>query len=687
MFEAIDRGDEHMGLPAYNGGLFVKQGWEQNIVLTDVVFAPILRLLLLESEGEGAHGPVDFADLSVRELGTIYEGLLESELSRAEEDLTIEADKKTKQSKQGNRGLYRPLKGAKQGSELVVGAGNIYVHNTSGERKSTGSYYTPDFCVEHLLDSALEPALEAHFARLDEFGEAGGDAAEISSEMFFDFRVADIAMGSGHFLVAAAERMAERFTAYYKQHRGRLREIAEDLEQLRETASGRLRDVSAPVPRLLRKQGERRGQEGESWEGEEMLLRRQVVARCLYGVDRNDLAVQLARVSLWIHSFVAGLPLSYLDRNLRHGDSLIGVGTLGEIEDKVRAEGGIFKATAEEFLGEAKEALRLLGGNLQSSVAEVKEAEKATKEIEEKLRATEAWCDLMTAARIDPKQPSVPSSKWLEEKRTILETTMHRRAKKTLEGLLPVHFPTAFPEVFLRERQGFDVILGNPPWDNLAFKEDQFWTRYIGGFNGNPQAEKERLKAEKRQTRPDLVKLLQIEHKRYESMRKVLTASSFGEEGKDKSKGKSFGSGDPDLYKIFAWRYWQLLTAPQDEQGEGGYLGVVMPRSLLNSEGSKGYRRKILRSAKNISVTTILNKNQWCFADLHGQYVVVLLAFPKSLQGSDATINTHPVCDNRPAFDARNSAPPHRHQSFGGDEGQHNRNPAELHLASVPRCF
>ena len=137
--------------------------------------------------------------------------------------------------------------------------------------------------MEHLLDSALEPALEAHFARLDEFGEAGGDAAEISSEMFFDFRVADIAMGSGHFLVAAAERMAERFTAYYKQHRGRLREIAEELEQLRETASGRLRDVSAPVPRLLRKQGERRGQEGENWEGEEMLLRRQVVARCLYG--------------------------------------------------------------------------------------------------------------------------------------------------------------------------------------------------------------------------------------------------------------------------------------------------------------------------------------------------------------------------------------------------------------------
>ena len=110
----------------------------------------------------------------MRELGTIYEGLLESELSRAEEDLTIEADKKTKQSKQGNRGLYRPLKGAKRGSKLVVGAGNIYVHNTSGERKSTGSYYTPDFCVEHLLDSALEPALEAHFARLDRIRRGRG---------------------------------------------------------------------------------------------------------------------------------------------------------------------------------------------------------------------------------------------------------------------------------------------------------------------------------------------------------------------------------------------------------------------------------------------------------------------------------------------------------------------------------
>ncbi len=650
LFKSIDKGDRQMGLPAYNGGLFVREEREQNIALKDNIFAPILQKLLLEESDENAWGPVDFADLSVREFGTIYEGLLESELSYAEEALT--ADKKS--------GLYRPMRGVKQGSgkqgsEVVVEAGNIYVHNTSGARKATGSYYTPDFCVEHLLEGSLLPALDAHFARIDERLNA---REQINGEIFFDLRVADIAMGSGHFLVAAAGYMAQRFADYYKQHRGRLSGVATHLEELRTTAERRLRDVSAPVPRSLRvkqreKKGAKQGEKEKYWEGEEMLLRRQVVGRCVYGVDRNELAVQLARVSLWIHSFVPGLPLSYLDRNLLCGDSLVGVGTMAEIEDKVRAEGGrLGEVFAEEFLGDAKEALHSLAQNAQSSVKEVKKAEEEAEEIRDNLRPSEVFCDVMTAMRIDPKQPNVDISRWRQKKKELYGGREHRNAQDTLKGLKPIHFPVAFPEVFLRERQGFDVILGNPPWDKIFADESVFWTRYISGFKGYPQDERKKLVKQRKEDYPTLVDLLEQEKDKQQRLLTVLNRGTYGE------KDKGFGSGHPDLHKVFAWRYWQLLVEPQGERNQGGHLGIVVPRSLLNSEGSKGFRKTIFRSTQYISITTILNKNKWCFTDLHGQYVVVLLAFQKNLQGSDAIIAMHPVCDNRPTFDTLASAIP-----------------------------
>ena len=637
LFEAIDEGDPQLGLPAYNGGLFAKQPWEEGIVLKDNVFAPILQKLLLESSGERARGPVDFADLGVRELGTIYEGLLESELPYTEEALTV--DEKS--------GLYIPIHLAKAGSEVVVEANNIYVHNTSGERKATGSYYTPDFCVEHLLVGSLLPALEEHFTRLDAL-------EQITSEAFFDLRVADIAMGSGHFLVAAAERMAERFVAYYREHREKLQGVEEDLEKLRKTAKQRLDDVSARVPRSLRvKQGEKDGEKEEYWEGELMLLRRQVVGRCVYGVDKNELAVQLARVSIWIHSFVPGLPLSYLDRNLLCGDSLVGVGTIAEIEDKVRAEGGrLGEVFAEEFLGDAKEALHSLAQNAQSSVKEVKKAEEEAEEIRDNLRPSEVFCDVMTAMRIDPKQPNVDISRWRQKKKELYGGREHKKAQARLQGLKPIHFPVAFPEVFLRERQGFDVILGNPPWDKIFADESVFWTRYISGFKGYPQDERKKLVKQRKEDYPTLVDLLEQEKDKQQRLLTVLNRGTYGE------KDKGFGSGHPDLHKVFAWRYWQLLVEPQGERNQGGHLGIVIPRSLLNSEGSKGFRKTIFRSTQYISITTILNKNKWCFTDLHGQYVVVLLAFQKNLQGSDAIIAMHPVCDNRPTFDTLASAIP-----------------------------
>ncbi len=287
IWTAIDQGEKELQIPAYNGGLFTRDAVVSpagaalaKINLQNEVFEPALRdLLLVDME------PVDFRSLSVREFGTIYEGLLESELSVAEQDLALD-----------NKGSYIPLKG---NAVREVAKGEIYLHDRSGARKSSGSYFTKSFAVEHLLDRALVPALDDHLARLSALSEA--DAADA----FFDFRVADIAMGSGHFLVAAVDRVEKAFTDYLAKPdaKGAVGVRAE-LHRLKEAAKASLGDTAEQM----------------TFE-DSQLLRRLIARRCIYGVDLNPLSVELARLSIWIHTFVPGLPLSVLDHNLVVGNA------------------------------------------------------------------------------------------------------------------------------------------------------------------------------------------------------------------------------------------------------------------------------------------------------------------------------------------------------------------------------
>ena len=304
LWEAVNRGNTGWGVPAYNGGLFTDDPAVSEpgaalteLRLTDAELAPALAGLLIDESPEGA-GPVDFRSLSVREFGTIYEGLLESRLSVAQSDLTV---KKAK-----GQAEYVPASGS---DPVEVSAGAVYVHNRSGARKATGSYFTKPFAVTHLLNHALEPALDNHIARLKRLRQAGDDAA--LADAFFDFRCADIAMGSGHFLVAALDRIEARLSGWLALNP--VPAVTAELQRLRKTAVEALGDLAAGV-------------EVET----SSLLRRQVARHCIYGVDRNQVAVELARLAVWVHTFVPGLPLSFLDHNLVCGDSLTGVGNLDE---------------------------------------------------------------------------------------------------------------------------------------------------------------------------------------------------------------------------------------------------------------------------------------------------------------------------------------------------------------------
>ena len=550
LWDAVDRGNRDWGVPAYDGGLFSTDPGVSpsgaaiaGIRLTNAEFGPALSAVLVDRGPEGV-GPVDFRSLSVREFGTIYEGLLESKLSVAQDDLTVKSVK--------GKDQYVPASG---GAEVEVDAGAVYFHNRSGVRKATGSYFTKPFAVEHLLDHALEPALDDHVARLEARRERD-DGAGVA-EAFFDFRCADIAMGSAHFLVAAVDRIEARLSGWLALHP--VPAVTAELSRLRGAALKALGDLADGV-------------EIET----SSLLRRQVARHCIYGVDKNPVAVELARLAIWVHTFVPGLPLSFLDHNLVCGDSLTGVASVEDAAAAVvpKGEASLFVHRLESSLESSQAPLARLGRLNDADKAEIEAARAAHGEARGACWYAEAVFDLATAARAG-------------------EVTIHRdfdfseekvenlaggpKARAAVERLTPVHYPTVWPEVFARgDRSGFDCLIGNPPWEQVVVQEHAWWGMHLPGIRGLPINRMNEAIDRFRRTRPDLESEFTSDLAQAEEMRTVLRNAFSG-----------LGSGRTDYYQAFAWANLNLAC-------EGGRIGLVLPHTAVNAAGMASWRAQAL---------------------------------------------------------------------------------------------
>ncbi|MET3719215.1 hypothetical protein [Arthrobacter sp. UYEF21] len=573
VWAAINSGNDDLGVPAYNGGLFrddavarVSGSRLSDLRLTNEEFGPALAALLVDGH---ELGPVDFRDLSVREFGTIYEGLLESSLSLAESDLIVDKN-----------GSYVP---AGDGQAPVVGAGQVYLHNSSGARKATGSYFTKPFAVDHLLRTALEPTLREHLNRVRELLTANDDAA--AAALFFDFRVADIAMGSGHFLVAAVDHMESIMSAFLVEHP--IPMVDQELDKLGQSAQESL-GAHAGLHEIERAS----------------LLRRQIAKRCIYGVDINEIAVELTRVALWIHTFVPGLPMSSLDHSLVFGNSLTGVATLDEalnIFEPQRAPGqfSLFADRLTDSLEHSRRSLMRLGLVSEATIGEANEAHRLYAEALEEAKPARHLMDAALAVRLgwlgNDSDPDGLAGRVLES------ATADRIA-----ALRPVHFPVSFPEVFMRDNPGFDVVLGNPPWEKVKIEEHAWWGLRFPGLRSMPQMEKNALLDALKVSRPELLAEYNEEVVTVAALRSVLKAGPY-----------PAGSGDTDLYKIFCWRDWDLLR-------KDGRAGVVFPRGAMSGSGTAAWRESVLAGGAFDEVTFLVNNRQWIFDEVHPQYTVAL---------------------------------------------------------------
>ena len=523
---------------------------------------------------------MDFRSLSVREFGTIYEGLLESNLSKAGVDLALDKN-----------AVYVP---ASERGDVVVAAGEIYFHNASGERKSTGSYFTPSFAVEHLVERALDPTVAEHLKRIEGMLDDGDEAG--AAEAFFDFRVADLAMGSGHFLVAAVDHIEAGMAAFLAEHH--LPGIVNELRRLEGSARDALGDAQA------------------DYEIEpSALLRRQIARRCIYGIDLNPVAVDLARVAIWIHTFVPGLPMSSLDHTLVCANSLTGIGTIDEAlvsleQDHKAGMPSLFSAEIEQTLEDARVVLVDAANTSEATKAEVRQAAAATVEAASRAAPTRLLFDAAVALRTGFLTDTGGGVVDMQERATNPNVQAHVRHE-----LMPAHMPFLFPEVFLRGNGGFDVLLGNPPWEKLQVDDWRWWAlRFPGliGLNaGKRRQEMERLE----QQRPDLAAEFKAEVDLRRRTRDIIASGPY----------PGIGTGFVDLYVAFVWRNWQLVR-------DGGRIGIVAPRSALAAAGTTEWRKSVLGSGTFDDVCFLTNKNGWVFEDIHQQYTVALIVAVKGVR-------------------------------------------------------
>ncbi len=575
VFRALVRGTSAIGLPGL-GGLF-DPGRTPNLDAARIGNRPLMeaiwRLAWIRPPGQSL-ARVNWRDMETEELGSVYEGLLE-----LIPDVNVEA----------RTFGFRDTTGA-----------------AGSERKSSGSYYTPDALVRLVLDQTLDPLLDR------------AEAAPDPVEAMLDLAILDPACGSGHFLLGAARRMAGRI-------------------------------VALESPGALGREAFQHAL-------------RQVVSRCIYAVDRNPLAVELCKAALWIEALEPGRPLSFLDHRIVCGDSLIGVFDLADLRrgvpdaaydalsgddrdaaklyrkwNKEQREGkaatGMLPAlrSPEDLIDEARSAAALPEDTVEAVATKARAFER--------LATGEGWrrrkqaCDLFVAAFF-AKKPQLPDAPTLKERerlaiaRPAVPLTGHvwaaargeqvygpltAEADRLAHDLRALHWPLAFPVEMARG--GFDVVIGNPPWERIKLQEREFFAGCA------PTIAAARNAAERRRMIAALGEAPEGSADRalfdaFEAARKEAeAASTFARSG---PRFPLNGVGDVNTYALFAEAFAMLVC-------KQGCAGVLVPTGIATDSSTAAFFGSLIEN-KRLATLIDFENRRGVFPSVHRSFKFSVLA-------------------------------------------------------------
>ncbi|NPB04310.1 MAG: hypothetical protein GXO39_07875 [Thermotogae bacterium] len=506
LFRIINKGDETLKIPPYNGGLFdsEKHPFLEEYAVPDKYLVPAIYKLSFHDNRW-----INYRDLSVRHLGGIYEGLLEFKLKVADKNLGVKKSK--------GKEVYYPTDDE---GKIKVRKGELYLTNDKSERKATGSYYTPDYIVQYIVKNTLEPLIQEkikEFERLKEEldgitnreqllelarkyrvdpktykdGKATGDKGinALKNEILqkkdparevLKLKILDPATGSGHFLVGAVDYLADRIVELIEEfsHQEFFKgeeytsPLEEDLERIR----------SSIKENALRNNYE----VDEEKLDDKNLIKRIILKRCIYGVDVNPLAVELAKVSLWLHTFTVGAPLSFLDHHIKCGNSLIGADP-EEVGRVIKTSGRLLGWVFEDIM-KVVEKIKQIEEISDADITEVERSAELYKNAAKIIEPYKRILDIYVADMFLRPEKKKEIKNYLSPLALIDgsrgnplqvvsgKVQLHDRYKELLYRSLQLakekrffHWKLEFPEVWYdengaKENGGFDVVVGNPPY-------------------------------------------------------------------------------------------------------------------------------------------------------------------------------------------------------------------------------
>ena len=459
---AIDGGDASIGLPPYNGGLFDRQRTPllSDIRLGDAVIADVIDALSFEETPLGRRY-INYRDLGVQQLGSIYERLLEQEIVRDGDGIAV-----------------RP---------------NIFA------RKDSGSYYTPDDLVGLIITETLDPLIEARMGAFeDAAGRLPADGPDREralarlkeldpAERLLELKVCDPAMGSGHFLVNLVDYLSDRVIAAMAETEAEVKDYVSPL-------AGRIEAIRATILKNAETAG---------WTvdparlDDRHIVRRMVLKRCVYGVDKNPMAVELAKVALWLHTFTVGAPLSFLDHHLRCGDSLFGAWVRSGIDKAAEYDAPLLLHGPMRSAISAAEIMRVVEALTDAEIAEAERSAETFAEVEAKTAPLDNFLSLVHALDwldIRSKEDKGALRAFFDGQfgdpvrvalGEVKPSNERPEAQRFAQLLVKAHglaaeerffnWQAAFPGVWTRLESaepngGFDVVIGNPPWDRVRLE-------------------------------------------------------------------------------------------------------------------------------------------------------------------------------------------------------------------------
>lgn len=643
-FLLIDEGDDAVGMPAYNGGLFdrARAPLLERTRVPDAVMAPIIDALSRRTE-DLLRGWINYRDLSVSHLGGIYERLLEYSLVHE-----VQAADSYKDKPEINRIVAQPA---------------------SFARKVSGSYYTHDDLVRLILRESVGllarervDAFEDHTKKLAKKTSLNPadwerlDAKDPASQIL-ELKICDPAMGSGHFLVALVDDLADRV----------LEAIATATQLVNEQPwAAHLAESGRPwqSPVLQRMAYIRRSikstAKDHGWAvtdaqlDDRHIVRRMILKKTIFGVDKNPMAVELAKTALWLHTFTVGAPLSFLDHHLKIGDSLHGEQLVG-VQRNLQELGALLLQSEFDRLARAAKNISQVADLTDVDIAEAKLSKQLANEAIANVAPMHAVLDFWRALRwllpgwpVDkvsklPRLLKVPkdapnpmldgvvklldpghnlvavlSTGRLEgdDDATRAANDLMARARELAERETFFHWWTSFPTVFgSGTAGGFDAIIGNPPWDRIKLQEVEWFAERDLNIAAQPRAaDRKRLIAELQQMKAPLWHSYVEAMARAEANARVLGNGKLGS-----GDYPLLGGGDVNLYSLFVERA-QALAAP------GGLVALLTPSGIAADKGAAEFFRSISSTGRLGALFDFENRKVF-FPDVHASFKFCALVF------------------------------------------------------------